>query len=230
MHQAKHDAAVSDEDRIEPTWTDRLDKHLRPLRGLVNDAWLSLASTPDFGDRYALFLVETYHYVKHSVPLMAQACARLDYRQLPALRYFGRHIAEEAGHDGWLLEDLERLGWAREAVVRRPPMPCTLAMTDSQEQIIEDGRPLVLLGYIYALEGAPWSKHYLELLHRDWGLPRDCLTTLAGHAEADPEHSRDLRDLLNRHITDQALRREISANAQATLDRVARLYNALEDV
>lgn len=214
----------------EACWTAKLDVHLKPLRELVFDAWLSLASSGDFRERFPLFLMETYHYVKHSVPLMGLACARLDYRQLPAVRYFGRHIDEEAGHDGWLLDDLERLGRPRAEVMGRPPLPETLLMVGLQRQNIEEGRPLSLLGYIYALEAAPWSKTYLEQLQRDWDLPTGCLSALIAHAEEDPSHGQEIRRLLDHQVTDVGVRRDIASSAQTTLDLVARLYNAIEDL
>jgi pyrroloquinoline quinone (PQQ) biosynthesis protein C len=212
------------------SWTARLDQHLKPLRELVFDAWLSLAASDDFRERFPLFLIETYHYVKHSVPLMGLACARLDYRQLPVVRYFGRHIDEEAGHDGWLLDDLERLGWRRDRVIERPPLPETLLMVGLQRQNIEDGRPLSLLGYIYALEAVPWSKTYLEQLQRDCDLPQGCLSALIAHAEEDPGHGEEIRRLLDHQVTDATVRRAIASSAQTTLDLVARLYNAVEDL
>jgi len=212
------------------SWTTRLDQHLKPLRELVFDAWLSLASSEDFRDRFPLFLIETYHYVKHSVPLMGLACARLDYRQLPVVRYLGRHIDEEAGHDGWLLDDLERLGWPRARVTHRTPLSETLLMVGLQRQHIEDGRPLSLLGYIYALEAVPWSKVYLQQLQREHQLPQGCLSSLIAHAEEDPGHGVEIRRLLDHRVTDPGVRRLIASSAQATLDLVARLYNAIEDL
>jgi len=212
------------------SWTEKLEQHLGPLRELVFDAWQSLACSADFRERFPLFLIETYHYVKHSVPLMGLACARLDYRQLAVLRYFGRHIVEEAGHEGWLLDDLERLGWRRAAVMEREPLPETLMMVGTQRMSIEEGRPLSLLGYIYALEAVPWSRAHLEQLQRDIELPDGCLSALYAHAEEDPGHGREIRRLLDHQVTDTAARRSIASSAQATLDLVARLYNVIEDL
>ena len=103
-------------------------------------------------------------------------------------------------------------------------------MVGMQRLNIEKGRPLSLLGYIYSLEAVPWSTTCLEQLPPDCELPKGCLSALIAHVEGDPGYGLEIRRLLDHQVTDPMARRAIASSAQATLDLVARLYNAIEDL
>src|SRR4051794_14890478 len=74
---------------------------------------------------YARYLVEVYHYVKHSTRLLAAAAARLGPERQPLFARFIEHAQEEAGHEEWALSDLSALGIEREKVVNSVPLPST---------------------------------------------------------------------------------------------------------
>lgn len=206
-----------------------LDAYLRPLQELLEDAWSSLECADDFSQRYREYLIQTFHYVKLSVPLMAEACKMLDYRHTSVQKYLGRHTDEEAGHDGWLLDDLAALGVAAGTVLERLPNRGVLAMTGSQYYLIKHVHPLTILGYIYALESQPWSRLAVMALHENHDIPVQALSTLLGHAEDDPQHADDLRRLLNNGDINKNLQQSIAYSARITLDHLVDIYHGVED-
>ena len=66
---------------------------------------------------YPVYLTTMHGVVRSAVPLMtrrrstpAALRARRRARGSSSIPYFEHHAPEEAGHDEWLLEDLEALG------------------------------------------------------------------------------------------------------------------------
>src|SRR5207237_764368 len=101
-------------------------------REILNE-WIERGT---FGITYKSFLIETYHYIKHSCPLMRAANARLAGN--PKLKaYMTRHIAEETGHDQWVLNDLEQLGVDRVEAQSSPPLHETMNLIGSQLYVIQ---------------------------------------------------------------------------------------------
>src|SRR6185369_5388647 len=87
---------------------------------VANDCIKSVARAPVFGDLlrgsattadYATWIVQTYHYVAVTSPLLLQASEALArsgrYPELAAL--YREKAREEAGHDRWALRDLRAI-------------------------------------------------------------------------------------------------------------------------
>ncbi len=118
-------------------------------------------SHPELPGLFADYLVRTHSIIRASVPLMETARARAE--ELAAhddvaadlATYLAHHIREERHHDDWLLDDLEALGVARDAVLARMPSPTVAALVGSQYYWIRHYHPVALLGYIAVLEGTP---------------------------------------------------------------------------
>jgi hypothetical protein len=146
---------------------------------------------------YAAYLVQTYHYVVASVPLM-QAAVTTEFARshMPFQQYLTRHIEEENGHDKWLLEDLLSLGYSEASVRCSFPLPEVAQLAGAQYYTIFHLHPLGLLGYIYALESAPPNREFLTALTVKYGVPSTALRTLHAHASDDVEHRESLLTLL----------------------------------
>ncbi len=84
-----------------------------------------ICSSPQVRDLYPVFLATMHGVVRSAVPLMEAAlerCRTLDDPVATALvPYFEHHAPEEAGHDVWLLEDLEALGGDPDAALAAIP-------------------------------------------------------------------------------------------------------------
>ena len=102
---------------------------------------------------YRSFLHDLYHIVWHFCPIMAAAAARCDesYRHVRFDLY--QRIAEEQGHDEWVLQDIESMGGDVEAArVLRPPSAPVQAMIGFNYYAAERVHPCAVLGMLYALE------------------------------------------------------------------------------
>ena len=100
---------------------------------------------------YREFLVQAYHHVKHTFPLLALAASRTtDERYQDALVEYMR---EERGHEKWILDDLRAVGGDVEATRNGSPrLPCRI-MVGYAYDVVERVSPYALLGSVHVLEG-----------------------------------------------------------------------------
>ena len=148
---------------------------------------------------YLAFLTQAYHHVKHTVPLL-KACraalpARLEWMK-PA---FDEYIAEEAGHDQWILDDIRSAGGNAAAVRNGAPGHATEVMVAYAYDAIARRHPLMFLGMVHVLEGTSNALALVaaDLIQRALGLPDSALTYLRSHGTLDREHVMDYARLVD---------------------------------
>lgn len=102
---------------------------------------------------YLDFLEQAYHHVRQTCPLLQRArerCGPDDARYREAL---GEYLAEEIGHDEWILEDIAALGGdagrVRSSTARQPCRD----MVAHAYRLIDDVDPHAMLGMVHVLEG-----------------------------------------------------------------------------
>jgi pyrroloquinoline quinone (PQQ) biosynthesis protein C len=208
-------------------FSTELEARLKPHREAYNatvNGWL-LDRT--FGITYPALLLETYHYVKHSCSLMDRAHDRLGPLDATLRTYLRTHRTEETGHEAWLLDDLAVLGYDRTEATQSAPLAETVAMIGSQLYVIDYCSPAGLIGYIYVMESKPPSEFFLSVLHEEFGLPREALTFLTRHGDADVRHREELCDILDTCFTDPDARRAAITSATLGLSCVVRLFQRL---
>ncbi len=157
---------------------------------------------------YQAFLGQAYHHVKHTVPLLMACGARLP-GHLDWLRAaLAHYIAEEIGHEEWILDDLAASGGDPDAVRRSSPAPATEVMVAYAYDQIQRRNPVGFLGMVYVLEGTSVSlaHHAAGAIGSSLDLPPAAFHYLQSHGSVDQEHIRFLEDLLNRldNTQDQA--------------------------
>jgi len=176
----------------------RLRDKIRIARGPLDAAAESLWSHPRLREIYPEFLFRNHSVIRSSVPLMkaaAEECEkRLGHEPIAEglLAYLRHHIPEETGHDGWVLDDLEILGFARAEVLKRTPPPSAAALAGAQYYWIRHVHPVALLGFIAVLEGTPPDVPFFESTADRIGLPREAFSNLLLHGKLDPRHRDDL--------------------------------------
>jgi pyrroloquinoline quinone (PQQ) biosynthesis protein C len=143
--------------------------------------------------------------------------------------YFERHAREEAGHDDWLLDDLEALGVAREAVWERIPSRHVAAMVGAYYYWVRHVHPVALLSYLAVLEGNPPVVEQLESVQRSTGLPREAFRTLIKHAHLDPHHRDDLNDLIDRLPLTAEHHQLLALSAFHTIEQVSLVLQEVLD-
>ena len=137
---------------------------------------------------YAMWLSQTYYYVRHSTRLLAVAAARFAFDPGGnALHHrFAVHMAEEKQHELLAADDLKALHAA--PVSEMPELASTRALYEAQYFKIEHIDPFALLGYVLPLEvmSAKHGPAAHVRAQRTWG-SRAC-TFLKVHVEEDVDH------------------------------------------
>lgn len=172
-------------------------------------------------EAYVHYLVQTYHYVRWTTPLLALAGRRMGVQgRHPALASLLLHKAkEETGHERWLLADLRNLGWSAEAVERVPRCAAVEAYVAWNRFTAEAGSPTAFLGTAYVLEALSASRAGAaarNLVTRG-AIPgiRRAVTFLRGHGDADEGHVAELATLLGA-LTDPTEQEALLLSARTT--------------
>lgn len=100
---------------------------------------------------YIDYLGQAYHHVRHTVPLMQAARARLADRP-DLVAALDDYIAEETGHEEWILADIAAAGGDADAARHSQPHPATKAMVDHAYHRIATGNAVAFFGMVYVLE------------------------------------------------------------------------------
>lgn len=151
-------------------------------------------------ESYGVFLVEAYHHVKHTVPLLMACGSRLPARLEWLRASVADYIAEEYGHEQWILNDLEACGFDRLRAERRGPSLATELMVSYAYDTVQRGNPAGLLGMVFVLEGTSVAiaTQAAEIIMRELRLPRRAFSYLLSHGNLDQTHIAGLEALVNR--------------------------------
>jgi heme oxygenase len=201
------------------------------------DGQLGLAAVPQIQDgltgrisreTYIAYLTEAYHHVKHTVPLMQAARARLGDTHQRFVAALDEYIAEETGHEHWILADIKNCGGDPDAARNGEPRPATLAMTDFAYDYIKTINPMGFFGMVFVLEGTSvkLATHGAEAVARNLGLGPECFSYLTSHGALDMEHLAFFERLMN-EVEDPDDQASIIAVAKAIFIRFADLFRAI---
>lgn len=177
-------------------------------------------------DSYQAFLVNAYHHVRHTVPLMMACGARLPERLAWMQGALVEYIKEETGHEQWILNDLAATG-ADPARIRRsaPSLEAELLVAYVYD-FIQRRNPVGFFGMVYVLEGTSTSlaTAAAELIQSRLGLGNHAFSYLRSHGELDQQHIGFFERLIDQ-ITDPQDLDDITHVAR----RVFRLYGQVLD-
>jgi pyrroloquinoline quinone (PQQ) biosynthesis protein C len=148
---------------------------------------------------YIAYLSQAYHHVRHTVPLMQEARSRLAARPM-LVEALDEYIAEETGHEFWILDDIDAAAGNGAAVAASEPASATTAMVDHAYRTIREGNPAAFFGMVYVLEGTSiaMASHGAEAVRMQLGLPREAFRYLTSHGSLDQEHMKFFEALMNR--------------------------------
>ena len=173
--------------------------HARLLQDTA-DARLSLLSAPIIQGcmlgrvslpSYLAFLQEAYHHVRHTVPLLTACRAALPAHHVWLHAPLTEYIAEEQGHDEWILNDIAACGADAEAARRSAPGHATEVMVAYAYDQIARRNPLGFFGMVHVLEGTSVSLALLaaDRIQQPLGLPDAAFSYLRSHGTLDQEHT-----------------------------------------
>ena len=151
-------------------------------------------------ESYLAFLIQAYHHVKHTTPLL-MACGSRVPQEMEWLRdAMAHYIEEEVGHQEWILNDIEVCGGDAEAVRRgAPEMPAELMCAYAYD-IVHRRNPVGFLGMVLVLEGTSiaLATKAAKATQANLKLPDNAFTYLTSHGALDVSHMQFYQGLVNR--------------------------------
>ncbi len=167
-----------------------------------------LVNDPRVGQLYIDYLVACHGILRATIPLMQtahrEALSRDDEASRDLAVYLQKHVAEEAGEDEWLLDDLDVLGVERSHVLAHIPSANVARLVGAQYYWVLHAHPVAILGFLAGLEREPPSREFIDDLIVRTGHDRAAFRTLIAHAERDPDHRDELDELVDRlQLTDE---------------------------
>ena len=155
---------------------------------------------------YARYLENVWHYAQHSSTVIGLAGTRCVLSHPPLAQYLLHHAQEELGHDQWALQDLAALGVSESNARKSRPVPACAAMVGFEYYIAGYGNPVALFGWLYVLEamGDDLGQIVADSVSKGLNLP-DGVKFLAGHGDADVEHTVEIIENIKTHIKGEDL-------------------------
>jgi pyrroloquinoline quinone (PQQ) biosynthesis protein C len=151
-------------------------------------------------ETYKAFLIEAYHHVKHTVPLLMACGSRLPERLEWLREAIVHYIEEEVGHQEWILNDLHSLGVDKELVRNgKPSLPTELMVSYAYDTVMRNN-PVSLFGMIYALEktSSTIATYAAGQIVSALNLKTDSMSYMVSHGSLDVEHMQHFEEQMNR--------------------------------
>ena len=149
---------------------------------------------------YLAFLIEAYHHVRHTVPLLMACGARLPARLEWLREAVAEYIDEETGHQEWILNDIRAAGGDAETVRTGQPYATTELMVAYVYDGIARGNPASFFGMVLVLEGTSvaLATQAAGRIQKTLDLPDTAFSYLSSHGSLDQEHIRFYEKLMDR--------------------------------
>jgi pyrroloquinoline quinone (PQQ) biosynthesis protein C len=151
-------------------------------------------------DEYTAFLIQAYHHVKHTTPLLMAAGGRLTEEKEWLRNAVAEYIEEELGHQEWILNDLAACGIDKEEVRNSVPAFETEMMVAYAYDTINRVNPLGFFGMVQVLEGTSiaTADKAADGIQKALGLPDEAFSYLKSHGALDLEHIEFFKGLMNK--------------------------------
>jgi pyrroloquinoline quinone (PQQ) biosynthesis protein C len=153
-------------------------------------------------DDYVSFLVQAFHHVKHTVPLMMACGARLPDDKEWLREAIGEYIEEETGHQEWVLNDIAACGYDKEAARKIAPLASTELMVAYAWDMVSRINPLGFFGMVHVLEGTSINiaDKAADTIRSKLKLPQQAFSYLYSHGSLDQEHVKFFIGLMDRIV------------------------------
>jgi len=150
--------------------------------------------------QYLAFLAEAYHHVRHTVPLLMACGSRLPESKGWLRTAIVEYIAEEAGHEEWILNDIAAAGGDPRLVRDGTPSAATELMIAYVYDTIARRNPVGFFGMVHVLEGTSTAlaTNAAQVIRTALDLPPEAFTYLTSHGALDQEHVRFFAGLMDR--------------------------------
>ncbi len=141
-------------------------------------------------ETYIAYLTEAYHHVSHTVPLLSLARDGMDADHARFREALEEYVAEETGHERWILRDIANCGGDAEAVRNGRPGAATARMVDFAYDYVGKINPMGMFGMIFVLEGTSTAlaTYGASAVATSLNLGPECFSYLSSHGSLDLEH------------------------------------------
>lgn len=181
-------------------------------------------------DTYIAFLNQAYHHVRHTIPLLMAAGARLDDSQAWLRPAIAEYISEEIGHEAWILDDLEACGCDRKTMATGEPPFATEVMVAYLYDFVARKNPVGIFGMVQVLEGTSSSMAppVAKIVQDKLSLPDSAMTYLTTHGDLDQDHIRFFEATMN-DLTDVRDQKAVVHVANAVYRLYGDVYRTLSN-
>ena len=179
-------------------------------------------------DDYVAFLMQAFHHVRHTVPLMMSVGARLPADKEWLREAVAEYIEEEIGHQEWILNDIQACGYDKEYVRFSKPSMETELMIAYAYDMVNRVNPLGFFGMVHVLEGTSitMADKVANTVRANLNLPKNAFSYLYSHGSLDQDHVAFFKDLMDR-ITDQADQQQIIHACRVFYSLYGNIFRAL---
>ena len=139
---------------------------------------------------YQAFLIQAYHHVKHTTPLLMACGSRIPPEKEWIRNALAEYIEEELGHQEWILNDINATGLDAECIRFGIPEPATEIMVAYAYDTIMRGNPVAFFGMVLVLEGTSvaMATQAASMVQKNLKLPDTAFSYLNSHGSLDIEH------------------------------------------
>lgn len=179
---------------------------------------------------YIGFLSQAFHHVKHTVPLLMACGGRLPDHYEWLREAVAEYIAEELGHQEWILSDIRACGGDSEFVRHSLPAQATDVMVAYAYDKINRVNPVGFFGMVQVLEGTSIAiaDSAADAIQTSLSLPNKAFSYLKSHGALDVSHVEFFKDLMNR-INNTADQAEIIRSAKVFYQLYGDIFRELGD-
>jgi pyrroloquinoline quinone (PQQ) biosynthesis protein C len=151
-------------------------------------------------EQYLAFLGQAYHHVRHTVPLLMACGARLPDSHAWLRSPVALYIAEESGHEEWILSDIATAGGDADAVRNSTPGHAAELLVAYVHDYVARRNPVGFFGMVHVLEGTSQAlaTRAAEAMQKALGLPPEAFTYLTSHGTLDQNHVQFFASLMDR--------------------------------
>ena len=178
---------------------------------------------------YQQFLIQAYHHVKHTTPLLMACGSRIPAQKEWLRNAIADYIEEEVGHQEWILNDIAATGMDAEKIRYGQAHISTELMVAYIYDSINRINPVTFFGMVLVLEGTSvaMASSAAEKLKINLNLADTAFSYLSSHGSLDIEHMGFYESLMNQ-ITDTTDQQAIIHAANVFYQLYGNVFRSIE--
>lgn len=175
-------------------------------------------------DTYVSFLNQAFHHVRYTAPLLEAAAKQLTTDQLWINPVVREYIAEEQGHEEWILNDIQACGFNRAQYAEGSAPYHSEILISYLFDYVNRKNALGIFGMVLVFEGTSSSlaPAVAKIVQEKLDLPDTAMSYLTTHGELDQGHIKFYEENMNKITNKQ--------DQQAIIDVANTVYRLYGDV